>query len=119
MTRANITHVVSVLRLQPADDVFESFQHHCIEVDDVDDENLLEHFPAAVKFIQSGLDAGGGVLVHWLVCPRFICSFRTISYTVSPHVSLGCLLRALYLGSVLNLLSPILCLYNVAAEAVL
>ncbi|GCB23938.1 tyrosine-protein phosphatase yvh1 [Aspergillus awamori] len=64
LTRANITHVVSVLRLQPADDVFESFQHHCIEVDDVDDENLLEHFPAAVKFIQSGLDAGGGVLVH-------------------------------------------------------
>ncbi|RAL05800.1 dual specificity phosphatase YVH1 [Aspergillus ibericus CBS 121593] len=64
LERANITHVVSVLRLRPDDTLFDSFQHHSIEVDDVDDENLLEHFPAAVKFIQSGLDAGGGVLVH-------------------------------------------------------
>ncbi|KAI9930865.1 hypothetical protein ASPWEDRAFT_247536 [Aspergillus wentii DTO 134E9] len=64
LTRANITHVVSVLRLQQVDETFASFHHHRIDVDDVDDENLLEHFPAAVKFIQSGLDAGGGVLVH-------------------------------------------------------
>ncbi|OOF97807.1 hypothetical protein ASPCADRAFT_205073 [Aspergillus carbonarius ITEM 5010] len=64
LERANITHVVSVLRLRPDDALFDSFQHHSIEVDDVDDENLLEHFPAAIKFIQSGLDAGGGVLVH-------------------------------------------------------
>lgn len=56
-----------MLRLRPDDALFDSFQHHSIEVDDVDDENLLEHFPAAIKFIQSGLDAGGGVLVHWSV----------------------------------------------------
>jgi len=36
-----------------------------VEVDDVDDENLLEHFPKTNDFIQSGLEAGGGVLVHW------------------------------------------------------
>lgn len=42
-------------------------QHLRIDVDDVDDENLLQHFPAATKFIQSGLDAGGSVLIHWLV----------------------------------------------------
>ncbi|KAL2809975.1 protein-tyrosine phosphatase-like protein [Aspergillus granulosus] len=64
LSRANITHVVSVLRLQPTDDTFLTYQHHHIEVDDVDDENLLEHFPAAIEFIQSGLDAGGSVLVH-------------------------------------------------------
>ncbi|KAE8154850.1 phosphatases II [Aspergillus avenaceus] len=64
LERANITHVVSVLRLQPREDLFSSFQHHRIEVDDVDDENLLEHFPSAIQFIQSGLDAGGSVLVH-------------------------------------------------------
>lgn len=38
-----------------------------VEVDDVEDENLLEHFPATNQFIQEGLDGGGGVLVHWYV----------------------------------------------------
>ncbi|KAJ5907834.1 hypothetical protein N7495_000516 [Penicillium taxi] len=64
--RADITHVLSVLRLNQAEiePTFGSYQHHSIDVDDVDDENLLEHFPAAIKFIQSGLNTGGGVLVH-------------------------------------------------------
>lgn len=57
--------MLSVLRLAPAEETFASFQHLSIDVDDVEDENLLEHFPAAVKFIQAGLDGGGGVLVHW------------------------------------------------------
>ncbi|KAL5000722.1 protein-tyrosine phosphatase-like protein [Aspergillus recurvatus] len=64
MSRANITHILSVIRLRPSDDTFAGYQHHQIEVDDLDDENLLEHFPSAIKFIQSGLDAGGSVLVH-------------------------------------------------------
>ncbi|KAL2833391.1 protein-tyrosine phosphatase-like protein [Aspergillus cavernicola] len=64
LSRANITHVLSVLRLQPTDETLLAYQHHRIEVDDVEDENLLEHFPSTIKFIQSGLDAGGGVLVH-------------------------------------------------------
>lgn len=46
-------------------ETFGSYQHYSIGVDDVDDDNLLEHFPAAIKFIQSGLDSGRGVLVHW------------------------------------------------------
>ncbi|KAI9371544.1 protein-tyrosine phosphatase-like protein [Aspergillus egyptiacus] len=64
LSRANITHVLSVLRLQPTDETFSAYQHRHIEVDDVEDENLLEHFPSAIEFIKSGLDAGGGVLVH-------------------------------------------------------
>ncbi|KAL5342555.1 protein-tyrosine phosphatase-like protein [Aspergillus crustosus] len=64
LSNANITHVLSVLRLQPTDDSILKYQHHQIEVDDLEDENLLEHFPSAVKFIQSALDAGGSVLVH-------------------------------------------------------
>lgn len=67
LSRANVTHILSVLRLQQVDDTFAPYQHHQIDVDDMDDENLLEHFPSAIKFIQSGLDAGGSVLVHWLV----------------------------------------------------
>ncbi|KAJ5579560.1 uncharacterized protein N7459_005545 [Penicillium hispanicum] len=64
LERANITHILSVIRLNPAQDVFSSYQHLSIDVDDMDDENLLEHFPAAIKFIQSGLNAGGSILVH-------------------------------------------------------
>lgn len=65
LTRANITHIVSVLRLQPSEDLFAPYKHLAIEVDDVDDENILEHFPRAIAFIQSGLDEGGSVLIHW------------------------------------------------------
>ncbi|KAL4906470.1 hypothetical protein BDW74DRAFT_176792 [Aspergillus multicolor] len=61
LARANVTHVLSVIRLQQSDDTFSGYQHHHIEVDDLEDENLLEHFPSAIKFIQSGLDAGGSV----------------------------------------------------------
>lgn len=54
-----------MLRLSPTEELFSKFQHHKIDIDDVDYENLLEHLPAAIKFIQSGLDSNGGVLVHW------------------------------------------------------
>ncbi|KAF2117722.1 protein-tyrosine phosphatase-like protein [Lophiotrema nucula] len=64
LQKAGITHVLSVLRFQPDPQLFSTFKHMVIEVDDVEDENLLEHFPATNQFIQEGLDGGGGVLVH-------------------------------------------------------
>lgn len=65
LQQANITHVLSVLRSPLDQDLFSPFQKHMVvEVDDVEDENLLEHFPATNKFIQEGLEGGGGVLVH-------------------------------------------------------
>lgn len=57
--------MLSVLRLPLDQKLFEGFAHKVVEVDDVDDENLLEHFPSCNKFIQDGLDAGGGALIHW------------------------------------------------------
>jgi dual specificity phosphatase 12 len=65
LQQANITHVLSVLRTPLDQDLFSPFKHMVVEVDDVDDENLLEHFPSTNRFIQEGLDGGGGVLVHW------------------------------------------------------
>ena len=47
------------------DELFEKFERKIVEVDDVEDENLLEHFDDCNRFIQEGLDAEGGVLVHW------------------------------------------------------
>ncbi|KAF2280603.1 dual specificity protein phosphatase 12 [Westerdykella ornata] len=64
LEQANITHVLSVLRLPLDKALFAPFKHMVVEVDDTDDENLLEHFPATNAFIQEGLDGGGGVLVH-------------------------------------------------------
>ena len=67
LKKANITHVVSALRLPLDNDLFTNFKHHVVEVDDVEDENIIEHFPGSNAFIQEGLDGGGGVLVHWWV----------------------------------------------------
>ena len=47
------------------EDLFTPYKHMTVEVDDVEDENLLEHFPATNQFIQDGLDGEGGVFVHW------------------------------------------------------
>jgi dual specificity phosphatase 12 len=65
LKEAGITHVVSVLR-QPLDaTLFEGYQHHIIEVDDVEDENIIEHFAGANEFIKKALEGGGAVLIHW------------------------------------------------------
>ncbi|KAJ5238515.1 hypothetical protein N7468_003134 [Penicillium chermesinum] len=64
LKRANITHIVSALRFGGNQELLKSYESHLVEVDDVDYENILEHFPSAIRFIQSGLDAGGSVLVH-------------------------------------------------------
>ena len=65
LQECGVTHILSVLRLPLDEELFADFAHKVVEVDDVDDDNLLEHFPACNRFIQDGLDAGGGVLVHW------------------------------------------------------
>jgi len=61
---ANITHVLSVINLPLDSELFENLKHLSIEAEDVEDENLLKHFPATNKFIQDGLDSDGGVYVH-------------------------------------------------------
>ena len=65
LERANITHVVSALRLPLDQGLFTALKHHVVEIDDTEDDNILEHFAASNEFIQQGLDGGGGVLVHW------------------------------------------------------
>lgn len=65
LKKANITHVVSALPLPLDRDLFEGYKHLVVEVWDVEDENILEHFPTTNAFIQEGIDSGGGVLVHW------------------------------------------------------
>ncbi|KAL3295026.1 dual specificity phosphatase [Colletotrichum asianum] len=63
----NITHILSVVRFDPAGlksetDTWEnygkSYKHMVIDVDDVEDSDLLVHLPAAVRFIEEGLHPG-------------------------------------------------------------
>lgn len=66
LARNNITHVVTVLRDRLADQQYvDSLENLHVPVDDVDDEDLLQYFPSTNSFIKSGLESGGGVLVHW------------------------------------------------------
>jgi len=67
MKEANITHVVSVLRWPVEELLMKPYKHLQIDVDDDEEENLLEFFPASNRFIQDALDNGGSVLVHWYV----------------------------------------------------
>lgn len=64
---AKITHVVSALRLPLDDNLFQGYKHLVVEVDDVEEDDIIQHFPTSNVFIQQGLDGGGGVLVHWWV----------------------------------------------------
>jgi dual specificity phosphatase 12 len=62
---AAISHMVSCLRLPLDKTLFEGYEHLVIEVDDMEDENLLEHFPTTNKFISKALKDGGAVFIHW------------------------------------------------------
>ncbi|MCJ1475218.1 tyrosine protein phosphatase yvh1 [Lambiella insularis] len=67
LKNASITHVVSALRLPLDEDLFTSYKHLVVELDDVEDEDILQHFATSNAFIRDGLAGGGGVLVHWCV----------------------------------------------------
>ena len=58
---------MSALCLPLDQEPFRPYQHHIVDIDDVEDENVLQHFPATNTFIAEGLKGGGGVLVHWYV----------------------------------------------------
>ncbi|KAL8666492.1 MAG: hypothetical protein Q9168_007479 [Polycauliona sp. 1 TL-2023] len=62
---ANITHVLSVLTLPLDQALFQNFKHLAIDVDDDEDADIIQHFPATNAFIQEALDGGGGILIHW------------------------------------------------------
>ncbi|KAF2730905.1 phosphatases II [Polyplosphaeria fusca] len=61
---AGITHVLSVIDYDPLlQDRFQQLKHLHIRADDDPNENLLQHFDAAVRYIDTGLREGG-VFVH-------------------------------------------------------
>ena len=72
MKTAGVTHIVSVLQFEDYDLQFKDYEdlpkdikHLVIGVDDSEDVNILQHFPQSNDFIHHGVEAGGGVFVHW------------------------------------------------------
>ncbi|TGZ83872.1 dual specificity protein phosphatase 12 [Ascodesmis nigricans] len=64
MKENEITHIVTVLR-QPLDHtLFEGYEHLVIEVDDVEEENLIEHFARSYSWIDEAVKKGGRVFIH-------------------------------------------------------
>jgi dual specificity phosphatase 12 len=71
MLDAKITHVLSVIdyhlyTLQSSANFLkaQNYKHLMIYIEDDPNENLLQHFDEMAKFIDSGLQGGGGVFVH-------------------------------------------------------
>ena len=60
-------------------DLFAPYDHLVVEVDDVEDEDVLQHFARSNAFISEGLAGGGGVLVHWYETDRLLSPFLSPS----------------------------------------
>lgn len=62
LKKNNIHSVLSVMRGMVV--VQATFTHKQIEIDDVEEEDILNHLIACISFIEAELDKGHGVLVH-------------------------------------------------------
>ena len=73
LKEAGVIRVVSALRLPLDQDLYANYKHLVVELDDLEDEDIIQHFATTNAFIREGLDAGEGVLVHW--CDSFPSSW--------------------------------------------
>ncbi|KAM5437507.1 tyrosine protein phosphatase yvh1 [Microsporum canis] len=71
LKQANITHVISVVGPKERPSAISSLQtydvqgHLILDLLDQDQENILQHFPQANRFIEGATADGSAVLVHW------------------------------------------------------
>ncbi|KAL9616581.1 MAG: hypothetical protein Q9160_008561 [Pyrenula sp. 1 TL-2023] len=61
LQHARVTHVLSALDGPISPELVQGYQHMQINIQDVEEENILEHFPKAVAFIHDGLKGSNGI----------------------------------------------------------
>ena len=83
LANCNITHVVSALRGPLDRDLYAKYEHLVVELDDLEDEDIVQHFATTNSFIRGGLAGDGGVLVHWCVA-RFPFMLTSIFPPAQP-----------------------------------
>ncbi|KAI9680539.1 MAG: tyrosine protein phosphatase yvh1 [Caeruleum heppii] len=64
LDEAGITHIISVYRGPLEYELLSSYKHLHVEVNDLEDDCIIEHFPTINAFIERALLDGGAVLVH-------------------------------------------------------
>ena len=94
LQEANITHVVSALRLPLDQDLYAKYKHLVVEVDDDDDEDMVQHFATTNAFIREGLNGGGAVLVHWCACLSLPFGFLQTRPSALPSLLASSALRS-------------------------
>lgn len=60
----NVSHILSLVQVKVNPEFVENFKHMQINIDDVEDENIIRHFPAIIEFMDEAIQSGTSVLVH-------------------------------------------------------
>ena len=73
-----ITHILSVMKKPLPDSVRR--KRTCLNIDAIDSYkcNLQQYFPECLTFIDQAREAGGSVLVHWLVTLLSTCIVESL-----------------------------------------
>ncbi|KAK9857158.1 hypothetical protein WJX84_001541 [Apatococcus fuscideae] len=79
-----IDYILSVLKQADVSGPETQPKRLVISVDDVEDANLLQHFPQCIAFIKRGLCSGGKVLVHCAMGISRSCTVMT-AYLMSTE----------------------------------
>jgi len=97
LKEAGITHVLSVLRFAIDKTILEPYKHMQVELDDVEDENILEHFPETNRFISEALEMGGHVFIHCAMgksrSATILAAYLMSTRRVSPDEALALIRR--------------------------
>jgi len=62
--KENITQILAIINENVTSSDYSGYKHMHVDIFDTEDENILQYFPSTNAFIEEGIAAGGGVLVH-------------------------------------------------------
>jgi dual specificity phosphatase 12 len=90
---AKITHILSILEYDHCDwPEYDKFRRLLVQVEDGEDEDILQHFDTAFKFINSALSTNGVILVHCAIgisrSATIVCAYLMREHGLNPEEAL-------------------------------